>query len=154
MAVMPAITPKPAEHLTIESLPQPVLAVRTQENLVTMGIRTARDMTADQRKQVRDLLTTHFDDEAGAYPLGWSDQHIAELSGVPRVVVEQMREAAYGPIKVPAELLQLRTECDELKQRLISLSKQTDETRAAGADLTAKVLSFSSRLEKMLSGKA
>lgn len=67
-----------------------------------------RPLTQDQRLAVRNLLDEHFDDSKGIYLDGMTDQAIADRAKVPRVHVESIREAAYGPIRVDPELIQAR----------------------------------------------
>lgn len=102
-----------------------------------------REATPDQRVAIRSALDKSFDDSVGAYLDGMSDQRIAETVGVPRLVVERIREAAYGPIRVDPEMTAIRGEMDRLKADVEAHNK-------AGAALGAKVAELSSRLEKKL----
>lgn len=67
-----------------------------------------RPLTQDQRLAVRNLLDQHFDDSKGMYLDGMTDQAIADRAKVPRIHVESIREAAYGPIRVDDELAKAR----------------------------------------------
>lgn len=60
-------------------------------------------MTSDQRLKIRSALDSHFDDSKGRYLGGYSDHRIAEELKIPRIHVETIREAAYGPIRVSKE---------------------------------------------------
>lgn len=64
--------------------------------------------TAEQRLKIRSQLDKSFDDGVGRYLDGLSDQKIAEAVNVPRIVVEQIRETAYGPIRVNPVAAELR----------------------------------------------
>ena len=64
-----------------------------------------KEPTPDQRLAVRNMLDKSFDDKAGMYLDGMTDQVIAERAGVPRVIVERIREVGYGPIKVDPALV-------------------------------------------------
>lgn len=103
--------------------------------------------TSAQRHQIRQHLDKSFDDDAGCYLDGLSDQRVAEQVGVPRIVVEQMREAAYGPIKLDPVVAGLRNEVAQAKRELDGQQKVLDA-------LKAKVMEMSSRLEKVVGGKA
>jgi hypothetical protein len=103
--------------------------------------------TSAQRHQVRQHLDKNFDDDAGCYLDGLSDQRVAEMVGVPRIVVEQMREAAYGPIKLDPVVAGMRNEVAQAKRDLDGQQKALDA-------LKAKVAEMSSRLEKIVVGKA
>ena len=102
-----------------------------------------RDATPDQRVMIRSELDKHFDDSVGAYLDGMSDNRIAEKVGVPRIVVERIREAAYGPIRVDPEMQALRSQIDLLKGEIEGQQKGIDT-------LKTKVAELSSRLEKKL----
>jgi len=91
-----------------------------------------REATNDQRVLIRNLLDKHFDDAVGAFLDGMTDATIAEKAGVPRVVVERIREAAYGPIRVDPEIQAIRAE-------LAALKAQAEKLAAAVADLTARL---------------
>lgn len=74
-----------------------------------------REPTADQRANVRKLIEAHFDEDLGYYLDGFTDEKIAVAINVPRIVVERIREAAYGPIKVSQEAIALRKEIGALR---------------------------------------
>lgn len=88
-----------------------------------------REPTADQRSVIRRLLEKHFDEGMGCYLDGYSDQRIAEEIGMPRIVVERLRDAAYGPIRISPETLAARKELDDLMGKLVVL--QDDATQWA-----------------------
>lgn len=91
-----------------------------------------REATNDQRVLIRNLLDKHFDDAVGTFLDGMTDATIAEKAGVPRVVVERIREAAYGPIKVDPEIQAIRTE-------LTALKAQADKLAVSIAALTVRL---------------
>lgn len=74
-----------------------------------------RRPTPDQRAAIRAAIERNFDDGRGMYLSGQSDQSIAATLDVPRRYVEQIREAAYGPIRVTAELLAVQREFETLR---------------------------------------
>jgi hypothetical protein len=125
-----------ARMATQPALPQPVVPIR--------------EATAEQRIAIRSLLEANFDEELGVYSPGFSDQHIAEMCDVPRIVVERIRNAAYGPIRVSAETVAVRTEIVSLTEKLNTLQrdadawaqmqkKEMDEVRNALANLAKRV---------------
>lgn len=91
-----------------------------------------REATNDQRVLIRNLLDKHFDDAVGTFLDGMTDATIAEKAGVPRVIVERIREAAYGPIKVDPEIQAIRTE-------LAAVKAAAEKLAATVADLTARL---------------
>lgn len=95
-------------------------------------VAAIREATPQQRTTIRNYLDKHFDDAAGTYLDGMSDQKIAEAVNVPRMIVERMRDTAYGPIKVDPEIQAIRTE-------LATIKAQADKLAAAVVDLTARL---------------
>jgi hypothetical protein len=58
----------------------------------------------EQRRQIRELLCSHFDCNAGCYRNGYSDQQIGREANVSWPIVRMMREVVLGPIKqLPVE---------------------------------------------------
>jgi hypothetical protein len=106
MALIPQPSPSPPAS-------QPVVALR--------------DPTPDQRAMIRTLLEKHFDEEHGYYLAGYSDARIAEDANVPRVAVEKLRDAAYGPIKVSPEIIAIREEMAALSKRIDTLERDAVE---------------------------
>lgn len=95
--------------------------------------------SADQRLQIRNLLDRHFDDATGGYLDGMSDQKVAEAANVPRIVVEQIRDAGWGPLRISPEVMELRA---ELAKAGAELSRATAELHKLGtrvAELAGKV---------------
>ena len=95
-------------------------------------VAAIREATPQQRTTIRNYLDKHFDDAAGAYLDGMSDQKIAEAVNVPRMIVERMRDTAYGQIKVDPEIQAIRSE-------LAALKKQADTMSMSIAVLTARL---------------
>lgn len=106
-----------------------------------------RDPTPDQRVFIRSYLDKSFDDAVGAYLDGMNDQRIAELAGVPRAIVERMREAAYGPIRLDPELADLRQTLETLRKEVDAQQRGLDGTKS-------KLAEASSKLERKIAGKA
>ncbi len=74
-----------------------------------------REATTAERVKVRALLDANFDDAAGRYLDGYSDQRIGEEVGVPWAIVARIREVGYGPIKVDPEIDAIRSEMAKLR---------------------------------------
>jgi len=85
-------------------------------------------MSSELRLQIRSALDKHFDDKAGMYLDGMSDKAIAEHLDIPRAWVENIREAAYGPIRTTPEIVALQAdlarvadEVTEMQRRLAAM---------------------------------
>ena len=87
------------------------------------------------------LLAEWFDDDGGVYAEGWNDDRIAKESGMSTSHVTEVRNLAYGELKEPDELVELKRDIkalnDLITETLISaqkevnaLSKRADEIRA------------------------
>lgn len=135
MAKPPVPTPAPTPTA---SAPAPAAATT---------LTVVRDPTSEQRSAIRGQLDKHFDEGLGAYAGDMNDQRIAELVGVPRVVVEKIREAAYGPLRMTPEVVALRNELASLRSELSALTETV-------AELNAKVKTSSSKLELFLKREA
>lgn len=107
---------------------------------------SVRDVTPETRHKIRHLLDKHFDDAAGAYLDGMSDEAVAEQLGIPRIAVEQLREAAYGPLKIDPVLSGLRVDLAQLKGEI-------EDYRAKGMRLEAAIMALGSKIEKRAVGK-
>lgn len=86
----------------------PAAPARPQKKKDLPPMADPRSLTNDQRVLIRSLLDTHFDDKRGEYLDGYSDEKIAQEAACPRVHVHNIREAAYGPVLVTAELVAAR----------------------------------------------
>lgn len=104
-------------------------------------------VTPDQKQRIRNYLDKHFDDQVGAYLDDMSDQRIAELVGVPRLAVTNLREAAYGPIRVDPEMAAIR-------QEMAALKAEVEAAKDHVAKVEKQILATASRLEKLLAPRA
>lgn len=95
-----------------------------------------RDATQQERLKIRAILDKHFDDDAGCWLDGYSDQKAGEEAGVPWAIVTRIREAAYGPIRVDPEVAGLRAELMQIGRELATL---TEKHGAAAKRLEALV---------------
>lgn len=101
-----------------------------------------REPTPDQRLKIRQKLDALFDDAAGSYLDGASDQKIGEDLNLPWAWVQKIREAAYGPIRVDPEVAKLKSDVAAL-QRAISAASADFEKRLN--DLLARADALSRR---------
>ena len=85
---------------------------------------TVRPATPDERMRIRHKLDEVFDDSKGMYLDGFSDQRVAEDLKLPRKMIEQIREAAYGPIRTDPEIDQLRTDIAALIAQASTLANR------------------------------
>jgi hypothetical protein len=108
-----------------------------------------RNPSGAQRLQIRQKLDAVFDDDAGCYLDGYSDQKIGGELNLPWSWVATIREAAYGPIRVDPEVAGMRAEVTALKTELEALSKEFLGKRDA---LIKKVDSAIARLD-VLAGR-
>jgi hypothetical protein len=95
-----------------------------------------RDATQQERLKIRAILDKHFDDNAGCWLDGYSDQKAGEEAAVPWAIVTRIREAAYGPIRVDPEVAGLRAELMQIGRELAAL---TEKHGAAAKRLEALV---------------
>ena len=83
------------------------------------------------RREAHDRIAIYFDIASGQYSEGYTDQKIAEETGVSLAWVKQRREDEFGPIKEPTEIAAMRADlaklishADELRQRLDALARK------------------------------
>lgn len=83
-----------------------------------------REATPQERVKIRAVLDKQFDDGAGCWLDGYSDQKAGEEVGVPWAIVTRIREAAYGPIRVDPEVAGLRAELVQIGRELVALTEK------------------------------
>jgi len=137
--VLPAL--EASEPPTIEGVAEPWVegfppsALKVLEDVVENDIvpliekasAMPREMTQEQRLQIRRMLDQYFDDKEGCYLVGdkgeaMSDQMIGQAAGVPWGEVTKIREAAYGKIMVDPALAPLRQQMTELEKHGAALA--------------------------------
>ena len=89
-----------------------------------------RALTADEKGKVRLLLDAHFDDSIGAFLDGYSDQRIGDEVNVPWAAVAKMREAAYGEIRTPPEILNALQTLEVVKGMVSEANRRVDAAEA------------------------
>lgn len=103
--------------------------------------------TTNQRVQIRHLLEANFDEGLGCFSEGWHDERIAEEIGVVRAVVERMREAAYGPIKVSPAMQRALADIAKLEVRLAPSEKAFPALLDRFAALEAEIKAIRTTLD-------
>ena len=93
-------------------------------------------LTGRALRQVFALLEDHFDVEQGCYTGEYSDERIAKETSISKEAVKKYRLDAFGKIKPPSEMVQMRQELREIE----TLALQLDN------DLRQKLKEFNLRL--------
>lgn len=110
---------------------QPIMAATMKPTKLTirkeMPMTTVRPASPDERMRIRHKLDGVFDDAKGMYLDGFSDQRVAEDLRLPRKMIEQIREAAYGPIRTDPEIDLLRTDIAALIAQASTLANRLAE---------------------------
>lgn len=70
-----------------------------------------------RQRQMFRLLDEFFDADAGRFAKGWSDEKIAEQTGLSASAVRKAREAAYGALKINPEVAKLTEDLADLRER-------------------------------------
>ena len=83
-----------------------------------------REATPQERVKIRAMLDKHFDDSAGQWLDGYSDQRAGEEIGVPWALLTRIREAAYGPIRVDPEIAALQAFMAQITRDLAALTER------------------------------
>lgn len=111
-----------------------------KENDVSEKVtKLPRAVTPDDKRRVREKLDKHFDDSTGRYLDGFSDQKVAEALNIPRVIVEGVREAAYGPLRGNPELDTLKADIEAAHKRLVEFTANTTKEIAGLIDRVKKL---------------
>lgn len=106
--------------------------------------------TSEQRAAIRTLLDKHFDADDGYYLGEWSDQKIAEHLNLPRVIIENLRDLAYGPIKITPEQMAVRNEVAAIKAEIEALRS---EHKALSDQLVADCDKLSQKVDALATRK-
>jgi hypothetical protein len=118
-----------------------------------VGAQEVRELTVDEKRRVRGLLDANFDDAAGIYLDGYSDQRIATEADVPRACVRQLREASYGPIKrhpeldaIEAQIAEARAVAETARQEIATAQATAAKAESAIKDATDRLKALSQRM--------
>lgn len=114
-ASAPPLIPIPQETTNVVELPKPAPKIVAAP---------PRQPTSQDRVRIRGMLDKTFDDGVGCYLDGYSDQKIGEELKLPWSFVQEIREAAYGPIRVDPEIAGLRAQLVGLGTKIEALMKE------------------------------
>lgn len=103
-------------------------------------------VSADTHKataKMHQLLSTYFDGDEGTFSPGWNDERIAKESGMAVSHVADVREIAYGLLKEPEEVTQLRSDIkalhDLISETLVTAQKEVNALNTRVAEITKKL---------------
>jgi hypothetical protein len=103
-------------------------------------------VSADTHKataKMHQMLSTHFDAEAGLYEEGWNDERVSKESGISVIHITEVRNIAYGELKEPEEITLLRNEIKSLNdligETLVAAQKEVNALNKRVAELCAKL---------------
>ena len=99
----------------------------TEKTKVAEILADARDATPAEKAAIRRKLDETFDDDAGMYLDGASDQSIGTALNIPWSLVRRVREAAYGPIRSDPQLEKARTELRALSDEVAAIKVKVDK---------------------------
>ncbi len=99
----------------------------TMSKIKPIDDKTPPAPTPGQQRALTNLLESHFEEAEGHYLNGYSDDRIAEEVKIAPAVVANFREAAFGPLKAPAELLALKSEVDSLGVMVTDVARKLDK---------------------------
>jgi hypothetical protein len=86
--------------------------------------------TISAMRKVFSLLEDNFNPETGAYLGGWSDQRIAEETGVSLAGVKKYRAEGFGKLKPPSEIMQLKQDLEETQGLFVKSEQEIKEKLA------------------------
>lgn len=103
-------------------------------------------VSADTHKataKMHQLLSTYFDADEGTFSPGWNDERVAKESGMSLAHVTDVREIAYGTLKEPEEVTQLKSDIkalnDLITESLVNAQKEVYALNARVTELTKKL---------------
>lgn len=106
------------------------------------------DLTSDHKTRLRLILDGNFDDKAGRYLSNYSDEKVSAETNIPRAIVAQYRETAYGPIKSDPEIAALRESLVTIETKFQAVQSARQDLQRATDDLTNSMNSFRDRLKR------
>lgn len=101
-----------------------------------------RQPTRKEERIIYAELEEFFDEMHGQYVKGQSDQTLADRIGVPAIMVADLREEAFGPIKSSPEI-------EAFKQEMQSFARQLDSTMETMCRLEQKKAELFKRLDAL-----
>lgn len=142
--VVPMPQPFMSPHVSDPQQQELLMATPQAPQAAAPKIPMQTDLTIEQKLKCRSILDRSFDDQAGCYLDGYSDQRIGEEINVPWSLVAKLREAAYGPIRVDPEITAMRNTIHDFERKL----KEHAETwKRVEASAWAELNDLKSRLQ-------
>jgi hypothetical protein len=92
----------------------------------TNGAAAPAPTAAISTRLIFALLEEHFDDRAGRYHNGYSDEKVAAETQAAIERVRAIRKEHFGDLRAPAELEQLRQDVESLQQMIGELRGRVD----------------------------
>lgn len=86
-----------------------------------------REATPAEKAAIRRKLDEVFDDSAGMFLDGQSDQSIGTALNIPWSLVRRVREAAYGPIRSDPQLEKARSDLRSLSEEIVAVKVKVDK---------------------------
>lgn len=157
LAEMP-VAPPPAPPRNVP-VPAPVTTPSKQEVPAAMSSPLAdndvlRAVSAETHKAaatMHKLLAEHFDGEEGRYAMGWSDERIANDTGLSVTHVSDVRDIAYGALKTPDAIAEAKADIKALSDLFVEMMAAADkrhdeEMDRIEADIKKEVAAIQQRL--------
>ena len=125
---------------------------QTKKEQTTMNVTKMADnpvlkaVSVDTHKataKMHRLLTEYFDTEEGVFSEGWNDDRIAKESGMSASHVTEVRSLAYGELKEPDELVELKRDIkalnDLITETLVTAQKEVNALNKRAEDIRTKL---------------
>lgn len=109
-----------------------------------MAAPTITPLAGKALRQVFALLEDHFDADAGQYVNDYTDERIAKETNISKDAVKQYRINAFGKIKAPTEIDNLRRELRELESFALQAE---NEMKQKAKDLTLRLSALERRFD-------
>lgn len=104
-----------------------VVSMTEPKKTATDILTETREATPAEKAAIRRRLDEVFDDAAGMYLEGQSDQSLGTSLNIPWALVRRVREAAYGPIRTDPQLEKARGDLQTLSADLSALRVRVDK---------------------------
>ena len=108
-----------------------------------------RQPSPSDKATIRQFLDGHFDDSKGMYLDGCSDEKAGLELNMPWAWVRDIREFAYGPIKVDPEIAALKAEINAISPKIAEISKTIAELSKTAATLMGTVANIAGRIKRL-----
>lgn len=128
----------------------PTLTLNTPASADAVRPPNKTELTVEERALVRNLLGGCFDEKAGQYSEGWSDQRVAREAGdLPHKLVADLRDLAFGPVRSVSEIEVLRADLAALeKKALDEIARVQAEVATFSAPFGMEIQRLRQRLDE------